>query len=683
MRYLIFIILFLGASGKDKHDYEGKYCSGDGDVNYLRLIDESFACFHPNSTVPNLSMLYKPEWDTFVEGAGWGAWWIQNSYGFAYASSPFLEEPWFSMLQRSLDMFWNNQGDGKRKGYQGDLPDKLWEHVGPEGCLGDAAMPDRIAYKQGDGDQDVHDWFYEATAAGVVMEAEFLLRRRDPLLMHHYLPKMEKACNFIEKARDNKNNLFLVGPASNLLAPSYAGILQEDGSFGKGYLAGLSVTYLAALDRMVELYKLTGDQEKLAEYSNRQKITRESLALLLTDEGYFIKSMEPDGTRHGVTGQEKFGYLEGVVNADAAGLRVADKETAEKIYKKIASFPEIRPFDYLLTNAPGLDDTYWNYGNATGKNMGGSHEFGSWVNGGAWGTVEGRAILMYSRLKKFPDIYRSGIRTMKWGKDFRFDDHFTQRGENTYNLWNDGPDFGGKEGVTINVDNFAIPAAIIRGLFDYEYLHDRLILRPSLPPSITRYRQKEPVFFGEKQIFIQCRNGGPNIKSVSINGKKIKDFHAGEISLQYDNLPMVATIVIVTTGGWNASDHGIIPPEYPVNPSVNEVVKETEQIPDSLARPYRILLEFRESLENEAVNYYDQAFITAAIETFRAYLERTGIDPGKGYFREIDANRKKAMEKAYATAALRMYEGVMNRMKIYRDGNENERKIADSFFRLL
>ena len=48
------------------------------------------------------------------------------------------------------------------------------------------------------------------------------------------------------------------------------------------------------------------------------------------------------------------------------------------------------------------------------------------------------------------------------------------------------------------IDNFAIPAATIRGLFDYEYRCDRLILRPRVPGSITEYVQKQPVRFGEK-----------------------------------------------------------------------------------------------------------------------------------------------------------------------------------------
>lgn len=101
----IVLVLFLtvgcstDSSYEIKNDhYEGQFCEGEGDVDFLRLIDESFAFFEPNPVVPNISMLYSQEWDGFEEGAGWGMWWIQNSYGFSYSATPFLAEPWFSML---------------------------------------------------------------------------------------------------------------------------------------------------------------------------------------------------------------------------------------------------------------------------------------------------------------------------------------------------------------------------------------------------------------------------------------------------------------------------------------------------------------------------------------------------------------------------------------------------------
>ena len=180
---LIFALISMVLQAKDpvkSDNYTGKYCSGKGDKDFLQLIDESFAFFHPNPTVPNLTMIYNAKWDTFTEGAGWGGWWIQNSYGFSYSATPFLEEPWVSVLQRSWDLFWDNQGDGKRTGRWGDgKPDPLSDLLAPDGSLGDAAAPGQIIYKQGDGNFQMHDWFYEATAAGLVMESEILLVGRD------------------------------------------------------------------------------------------------------------------------------------------------------------------------------------------------------------------------------------------------------------------------------------------------------------------------------------------------------------------------------------------------------------------------------------------------------------------------------------------------------------------------
>ncbi len=685
---LFMLISTVTCSGQDqKSNYNGKYCKGEGDVKFLRLIDESFAFFHPNPTVPNISMLYEPNWNTLVESGGWSAWWIQNSYGFSYSVSPFLQEPWVSILQRSWDMFWNNQGDGKRMGrpYSKDDSDggPLMRLVAPDGSLRDAAFPTEIIYKQGDGNIEIHDWFYEATAAGVVVQCEILLTNRNQKAIAHYLPMMERACNFIEKTRDSKNNLFLVGPACNLLAPSYGGVRQPDGTFGKGYLAGLSITYLAALDRMVELYKLVGNKEMIALYEHRQNITRQSLPKLLTPAGYFIKSLEPTGIKHGVIGQQQYGYLEGVANADAVALRVVDDKTAQSIYKQIAGFPEIRPFDFLLTNAPGLDDTYWSWGNTTGKEMGGIHEYGCWVNGGVWGTVEGRSILMYYRLGKFEDIYSSSVRAMKWAKDFRMDDHLTQRGENSYNLWYDKGSERHNNGVTVTVDNFAIPAATIRGLFDYEYKSDRLILRLRLPGSITKFTQKEPVRFGDKEIYLSCQNGGPKVKSVTINGKLAKVESPDAVVLTYNELPINAKVKIITEGGWEKE---MITAPYPVIPALI-AEKDTKTFssadwPDSLRKPFKVLSSMKKYLAKDARAEYERAYITSAIESFEAYYYRRIMKLAPGYFRPNTILKQETILKLYSNTAFAMYKGFKKRMEEYsQQGDLRQKHMALYFFK--
>jgi hypothetical protein len=685
MKALLATIAFLlafalvGADSGHPGRYDGAFCSGEGDRDYLRLIDESFAFFNPNPTVPNLTMVYQPDWDTFVEGAGWGGWWIQNSFGFSLCATPFLQEPWFSTLQRSWDLHWDNQGDGKRKSMWGgsDTATFFSHLVAPDGSLGDMAAPGWIGFKQGDGDQNVHDWFYEAAAAGLVMQSEILLVNRDLKAIQYYLPKMERACNFIEKTRDPKNNLFLVGPASNLLAPSYGGVKQADGKFGKGYLAGLSVTYLAALDRMVELYTMSGDQAKLKEFQRRQKITRESLPMLLTADGYFVKSLEPSGVKHGVLGQEHFSYLEGVTNADAVALRIADEKLSESIYKKIAQFQEIRPFDFLLTNAPGLDDTYWSWGKREGPEFEGFRQFGAWVNGGVWGTVEGRAILMYYRLGRFEDVRRSAIRAMRWAKDFRMDAPWSQRGENTSNPWSDTGQWQ-VGGVAVMIDNFAIPAATIRGLFDYEYRADRLILRPRVPGSITSYVQKQPVRFGEKKLYLSCRNGGPTVEEVKVNGQTLKTAAGKEVTLLYNELPEDATVEITTGGGWPEDvshvTYPVVPPLSPTQVSNSTLLAD---LPDSLKKPYNTLTSMKKALESEKESWYEKAFVDIAIKAIEDYRARVALDPGPGYYRPISPERRASINRSYASSALAMYRGIVKRIeKRAASGTDQEKRIA-------
>lgn len=661
--------------------FEGLFCTGTGDVEFLRLIDESFAFFHSNPVVPSLGMLYQPEWDLLIQGANWDAWWIQNSYGLAYAATPFLQEPWFSLMQKSFDLFWDNQGDGKRRGkLVGPATGSYHGLVGPDGCLGDCALPGIIAYKQGDGPMSVHEWFYEATAAGVVIQAEILLASRDRKAIERYLPKMERACDFIEKARDPKNHLFLVGPACNLLAPSYGGVKQPDGSFGKGYLAGLSITYLAALDRMVELLKLAGGRENLANYGRRQKITRESLQQLLTPAGYFVKSIEPGGVKHGVLGQKQFGYLEGVANADAVALRVVDDRTARSIYQQIAGFPAIRPFDFLLVNAPGLDDTYWNWGHTSGPGFEGFHAFGDWVNGGAWSTVEGRAILMYYRLGKFEDIRRSASRAMKWAKDFRMDQPWSQRGENSHNSWSDSGQFQ-VGGVVVCSDNFAIPASTIRGLFDYDYRSDRLILRPRVPGSITQYAQKEPIRFGSKRLYVSCHNSGPKVASVRVNGQPWTISSPEAVILRFDELPSEAKVEIATEGGWPTETPTVAYPGTPaVFPMTDASAPTPSELPDALKQPFKALTAMRDLLAAETGADYELAFIRETMELCKACAVRARMDPGPGYYRPITPDRRKGLDQFFEKAALGMYHGFARSMSVYaRRGDARQKRVAALF----
>ena len=283
-KYLVFSLLLIGmaftlcstAAGADASWFEGRHYRGRGDVAYLQLLETARRMFEPDPEFQNVSMLYTPLWDGLVEGPTWNAWWIQNSYGTSYCALPFYQEPFITFLQNSQALWFDQMGDGERAGCPG-TPKISW--VAPDGQLCDAAMPGCIIYKQGDGWTKIHDWGLEFTAAGIVLQSELLLISRDPKAITLYLPKLERSANFLDTRRDPNNNLFLAGPAANLLAPSYAGWARPDGSYDKAYLAGLSITYIAALDRLIELEKLAGAPRQAAALRHTARVGAQGSAV--------------------------------------------------------------------------------------------------------------------------------------------------------------------------------------------------------------------------------------------------------------------------------------------------------------------------------------------------------------------------------------------------------------------
>ena len=150
--------------------FEGQFYRGEGDAEYLQLLDISRRMFEPDPEFQNMAMFYMPAWNGLVEGPTWDAWWIQNSYGPTYCALPFWQEPFLRFLQNSQDLWFDQMGDGKTP-----RPFSNFAWVPPDGCLCDAARPGWFIAKQGDGRVDIHDWCMEFTAAGVVMQAELLL----------------------------------------------------------------------------------------------------------------------------------------------------------------------------------------------------------------------------------------------------------------------------------------------------------------------------------------------------------------------------------------------------------------------------------------------------------------------------------------------------------------------------
>jgi hypothetical protein len=523
--------------------FDGRFFSGEGDVEYLQLLDDARRMFDADPEFQNMAMLYDPQWNGLVEGPTWGAWWVQNSYGPTYCALPFYEEPFVTFLRNSQDLWFNKMGDGKTS-YVWNGKDS-W--VPPDGCLMDCANDTWAMHRQGDGRVNIHDWAMEFTAAGGLMQCELLLISRDPGAVVKYLPKLERCADFIESRRDPKNNLFLAGPAGNLLAPSYAGWKRPDGTYGKAYLAGLSITYIAFLDRLIELEKLADRADQVQLWSGHRSVARQGLPLLTTDEGYFVKSIDPDGAKHGVYGAAEHGYFETSPNLDAICFRVADDGQARKIYQKLASLPGLRPYHLIVANYPSLDDMY--------EAPQGLWGFGTWVNGGHWTTCEARALMAYYRLGQYEDARRSMEQIMTFARRFRMDNPLVDFGHAVYQP---------SEPINLTYDAFGAPAGLIRGLFEYLYSAKGLRLVPHIPDGITRLEQHFPIRFGTKRLYLAIAGGGP-IKSVRVNGKRWQSFDADSVFLPYEATPEIAAIQIIR-GTAKAGTFKAPEPDYSIAP---------------------------------------------------------------------------------------------------------------------
>jgi len=646
MRRIIAIsILSLGAAtfilcAQAAQRFEGKYFGGAGDVEYLQLLDTARRMFAPDPEFQNLPMLYMPAWNGFVEGPTWDAWWIQNSYGTTYCALPFYREPFVTFLQNSHDLWFDQMGDGKRAGYRN------W--VAPDGALCDAARPGMIIYKQGDGRVEIHDWGMEFTAAGLLMQAELLLIGRDAHAITRYLPKLERCAAFIETRRDPKNNLFLAGPAGNLLAPSYAGWQRPDGTYGQAYLAGLSITYIAALDRLIELEKLAGNRQMAGLYANRRRLAQKGLPTLMTKERYFIRSLDPDGVRHGVYGAPLHGYFESSPNHDAVAFRVVGDGEARKIYAKIASIPGLRPYGFIIPNYPSYDDMY--------EKPQGLWEFGTWVNGGHWSTCEARAIMGYCHLGKYEDARRSMRQLLSFARRFRMDNPLTKFGSDVYQP---------KQAINLCYDTFGPAAALIRGLFEYLYRADGLTLLPHIPPGITELEQRFPIRFGEKNLLLSTVGNGA-VTAVLVNGKRWRRFDGKSVFLPYRETPDIAHIQIGLGGAATVQARSAGGATIPLSPTLPS---DMPQLPALEARAVQLRNLYGLLVKEGLGKSYEAAHAALAVECIRTVHARRLL-LAEGKIQTLAEPSRSAADKSYTDSAIRLCDGLEKVLKSYAQSHD-------------
>ncbi|NLE28717.1 MAG: hypothetical protein GX629_03485 [Phycisphaerae bacterium] len=642
---------------QNKQRFDGKHYAGVGDVEYLNLLDIARRMFTPDPEFQNMSMLYTPWWNGFVEGPTWKAWWIQNSYGTTYSALPIYDEPYITFLQNSQDLWFDQMGDGKTSSLFKQGSENVFHWIAPDGCLCDAAAPGWVVRKQGDGRVNLHDWGMEFTAAGVLMQAELLLIGHDIAAIEKYLPKLERCAEFLESRRDPKNNLYLSGPAGNLLAPSYGGYRKPDGSYDMGYLTGLSVTTIAALNRLIELEKLVGNNEKVEVYTLRRDLSLAGLKAMETDEGYFIRSLDPDGIKHGVYGNFEHGYFEAPPNHDAIAFRVVDDTQAKKIYDKIVSIPELRPYDFIIANYPSYDDMYEQ---PEGPGYDKLWSFGAWVNGGHWSTCEARMILAYYRLGQFEDARKSMRQLLTFARRFRLDNPLAKFGSEVTQP---------NEPINLCYDTIGPAAAFIRGLFEYLYRADSLTLIPHIPPTIEMLQQKDPIRFGKKKLFLSTIGTGP-ITAVRINGSVWNHFTSESIVLPFDQLPDAAQIQIALG---NQTLHEI--PSKPVSmSSLNIPSYDESAVHEVLAEPEARIRRFVALLTSEGFSDgYEPAHAVLILKSIAAIVERRELHR-KGCLPPLPEPSRTAADQSYIDTANRLYQGFKTLMDSYGESRESHQK---------
>jgi hypothetical protein len=621
---LIILVGFVTAcnhSTKPDSGYIGRWVEGDGDTASLMLIDKAFESLDVSSEMANLAMFYKRDWNGLVlSNTAWPAWWIQNTYGASYGMIPFLEEPYATWVKNAQGLWFRQMADGIRpdnNGYiapDGSLCDAtaIYRNGGCDLGFADIRNPDSTGlvndgmikteatwYRQGDAGHESNDWGIGFTAAGLVMESERLLVSRDNEAIRKQLPQLRRVAAFLDSRRDPEMNLLLGGKGSNLLAPGFEGSIDADGKKQYAYLTELSVNYCAALLRLAEVCDRIGEGIEAMAYRTTAEKVRTALMTMKDDQGSFIMFKDPDGTKHGVYGAEKYGYFEATPNHDAVCMRVVDDAASKKIIERMVSIKELAPHDLILTNYPAYDEP--------GYPTDGLMTYGKWVHGGHWSTCQGRMNIACLRVNEFEHPFKSWDRMCKIMQNFRADAPFGNFGLIPWSGQMSKPH-------NTVLDCWGVPSGLIRGLLEYDYLSDRLRVRPHLPPGITRYIQKKAVMFGDTKVYLKV-NGSGKVTSATANDKKCTIEADGWINIKDLDKSKVVSVEIVcgntkAQGAWTPQKKRTL--VFPNDPTL-------WKIPVKLENKYHVDL--------KKLKFFYEEMVKAGLdETYEGAMARTALD---------------------------------------------------------
>jgi len=268
-------------------------------------------------------------------------------------------------------------------------------------------------------------------------------------------------------------------------------------------------------------------------------------------------------------------------------------------------------------------------------------------------------------LGKYADARRSMQAILTFARRFRMDNPLTDFGHDVYQP---------KQPINITYDAFGVPAAFIRGLFEYLYGADELKLLPHIPAEVAALEQLDPIRFGDKQLFLSTVGHGP-VTSVAVNGRPWPLFDAESVTLAYNQTPAVAHIRIRLGGSATSANAPTGPPSAEKPKPVSNDMTAPSVLPSlnpmaDKARAFRARL-----LSAGLGDSYEAAHAQLILDAVRVARERQAL-LAAGRLPHLPDDSRAAAEKSYLDTVTRLSDGLAALMKSYeKSSDERERRL--------
>ncbi len=218
--------------------------------------------------------------------------------------------------------------------------------------------------------------------------------------------------------------------------------------------------------------------------------------------------------------------------------------------------------------------------------------------------------------------------------------------------------------INLTYDAFGIPAAFVRGLFEYLYQAGGLTLVPHIPTTVTELEQLDPIRFGDKKLYLSTIGVGA-IRQVWINGKTWTRFDAHTVFLPYEQTPRLARITLALgkpaapLRGETARPHDV-----PLQDDGTDVVRRAVRVQQFL----RALATSDMAFDSG----YEEAHARLAIDAVRALVERKRL-LASGEIVPLPKASEEAAGRFYVDTATRLLDGLDAVVNGYRGSRDRRR----------